>query len=267
MTVIASANQAAAWIRERISDGTYPAGEKLPTHTELAEELGVSRQTVMSAVRQLVHEGLLLTDGRRGTRVRERVMFAHDATRYADWEARDPSRDAFMTAIEEAGRSADKGFSMRIEPATPAVAARLGIEPKALVCVRSVLEFVDSQPWNRSMSYYPLDLAQSTGLTTPDDIPGGTVRHLAEQGYVECAWHDEMIGRPPDPDESRELAIPPGTGLLIWIRTAATAKPKQVINRCTIKVMPADRNAVIHRQGDASGQALIDDVRKQHDLL
>jgi GntR family transcriptional regulator len=40
-------------VRERIGDGTYPAGSQLPPMDDLAAELGVSRGTVAAVLRQL----------------------------------------------------------------------------------------------------------------------------------------------------------------------------------------------------------------------
>ncbi len=44
-----------AW---RIRDGEYPAGAKLPTETELAEEFGCGPGTVAQALRALQRDGL-----------------------------------------------------------------------------------------------------------------------------------------------------------------------------------------------------------------
>jgi DNA-binding GntR family transcriptional regulator len=43
-------------MRERISDGRYPAGSQLPPMDELAAELGVARGTVAAVLRQLAAE-------------------------------------------------------------------------------------------------------------------------------------------------------------------------------------------------------------------
>jgi DNA-binding GntR family transcriptional regulator len=40
-------------LRERIGDGTYPAGSQLPPMDDLAAELGVSRGTVAAVLRKL----------------------------------------------------------------------------------------------------------------------------------------------------------------------------------------------------------------------
>jgi DNA-binding FadR family transcriptional regulator len=40
-------------LRERISDGTYPAGSQLPPMDDIAADLGVSRGTVAAVLRKL----------------------------------------------------------------------------------------------------------------------------------------------------------------------------------------------------------------------
>jgi GntR family transcriptional regulator len=56
--------QAAAEIRRAIADGEAKPGERLPPARDLAAELGVNRNTVLRALRDLRDEGLL--DFRRG---------------------------------------------------------------------------------------------------------------------------------------------------------------------------------------------------------
>jgi len=53
-------------LREAISQGRFAEG-KLPTEVELAEQLGVSRETVRLAAEVLQHEGLLVKIRRKGT--------------------------------------------------------------------------------------------------------------------------------------------------------------------------------------------------------
>jgi DNA-binding LacI/PurR family transcriptional regulator len=56
--------------RERILDGSLPAGARLPTEMDLAEEHQISRGTVRQAMSVLVNEGLLERVRGRGTFVR-----------------------------------------------------------------------------------------------------------------------------------------------------------------------------------------------------
>ena len=48
-------------IRERIQDGTYPPGSKLPSRTEMCAEFAVSDIVVGAAMRKLRDEGLTET--------------------------------------------------------------------------------------------------------------------------------------------------------------------------------------------------------------
>jgi DNA-binding FadR family transcriptional regulator len=57
-------------IREAIVSGRIPAGELLPTETELAAQFGVTRSTVREAIRLLEQGGLLGRAGRKRLAVR-----------------------------------------------------------------------------------------------------------------------------------------------------------------------------------------------------
>ncbi|HXG09399.1 MAG TPA: GntR family transcriptional regulator [Gemmataceae bacterium] len=56
-------------LRQAIAEGRFPSG-RLPTEVELAEQLGVSRETVRLAAEVLQREGLLVKIRRRGTFIR-----------------------------------------------------------------------------------------------------------------------------------------------------------------------------------------------------
>ncbi|MBI1246669.1 GntR family transcriptional regulator [bacterium] len=63
LTLIAQVEQT---LRRAIQDGVFP-GDRLPTAVELAEQLGVSRETVRLALETLQVEGVLVKHRRRGT--------------------------------------------------------------------------------------------------------------------------------------------------------------------------------------------------------
>lgn len=54
----------AADLRQKIADGTYPPGSRLPTIRELAETYDVSEEPVRTALRTLEDEGW--TEGQQG---------------------------------------------------------------------------------------------------------------------------------------------------------------------------------------------------------
>lgn len=62
-SMVAQVEQA---LRQAIAEGSFPNG-KLPTAVELAEQLGVSRETVRLAAESLQRDGLLVRIRRRGT--------------------------------------------------------------------------------------------------------------------------------------------------------------------------------------------------------
>jgi len=67
--------QLETYLRERIVDGTLPPGSRLPTEMKLAQQHGMSRNTVRQAMSALVHEGLLERVQGRGTFVRQGATY------------------------------------------------------------------------------------------------------------------------------------------------------------------------------------------------
>lgn len=247
-------------IREWVATGRYMPGDRLPTHQEIADDIGTSRQTVVAAIRVLSQEGVLQTGGSRGTWVREKVVFTTDATAYDSVHAPRPNGgDAFVSAVQESGRTPDTRFEMRIEPATEEIAAHMGVAPDELVCVRSVGQLVDSHPWSRATSYYPMDLTRACGLDEPRDIPEGTVRRMSAHGYAETGSVDDIDARPPTADEARDLGVPSGTAMIVWTRVAAT---DERITRVTTAWLPGDRNQLRFRQGSAKAVEAIFAARR-----
>ncbi|MFI8963199.1 FadR/GntR family transcriptional regulator [Streptomyces sp. NPDC053493] len=57
-------------LRAQLAEGEWAVGDRIPTEHELAQQLGVGRNTVREAVRVLVHSGLLESRQGNGTFVR-----------------------------------------------------------------------------------------------------------------------------------------------------------------------------------------------------
>ena len=62
--------QSVDWLRTQVREGLWPIGAKIPPEAELAQELGVARNTIREAVRALVHTGVLEIRRGAGTFVR-----------------------------------------------------------------------------------------------------------------------------------------------------------------------------------------------------
>ena len=65
-------------VATRIVSGALPAGTKLPTVRALSEQLGVAPNTVARAYRELEGDGVIATQGRRGTFVSSTVLAGDD---------------------------------------------------------------------------------------------------------------------------------------------------------------------------------------------
>lgn len=65
--------QVKAYILDTIKKGYYKSGDKLPTERQLSEKLGISRNTVSAAYKELLLEGVLEASQGRGTFVREQT--------------------------------------------------------------------------------------------------------------------------------------------------------------------------------------------------
>ena len=62
--------QVRAQIAAQVADGTMPAGTRLATVRQLADDLGLAPNTVARAYKELEADGVIATHGRRGTFVR-----------------------------------------------------------------------------------------------------------------------------------------------------------------------------------------------------
>lgn len=86
------------YIMEKVKSGELPAGRKIPTERELAQTLGISRNTVSAAYRELLIEGFLEARQGRGTFVRQVSVDLEDST--ADYAG--SRRERALKIIDEA---------------------------------------------------------------------------------------------------------------------------------------------------------------------
>jgi DNA-binding transcriptional regulator YhcF (GntR family) len=73
-------DQVRSQLATMISDGRLEAGARLPTVRRLAEDLGLAVNTVARAYRELETDGVITTQGRRGTFVTARATDTEDVT-------------------------------------------------------------------------------------------------------------------------------------------------------------------------------------------
>lgn len=242
--------QVADDLRQAILRGDYKPGDRLPPDRELTERYGVSRITMRRAVGMLAAEGLIQGRTSRGTVVLDRRPLTLTASRYERDRGRHDSSaaDAYRDELAAQGRQADQRFEMRVIPASARVAERLRVPPSSMVVLRRLVRFVDDRPTSIQDSYYPDDIAAGTEIMSPDDVPRGTIRVLAELGHEEVGHVEEIAVRmPPAEEERRILQLGVSVPVLDQIRTAYTvARPV----RLTWTTWAADAIRLVYELGD-----------------
>ncbi|MFF7903721.1 GntR family transcriptional regulator [Streptomyces sp. NPDC007920] len=163
-------------IRDRIADGIWPPGHKLPNRPTLADEFGVGENTVRQAVEIVLAEGLLESfRGRgRGTFVRaprERHVLPRTLT---------PTAVPGPLGLTPAGSlvSVEAESTAKV-PAPAPIATRLGIKEGEL-CVRTDYEVLaDLRCVLTATSWEPYALTKGTPVVLPEGGP------LAGRGVTE----------------------------------------------------------------------------------
>jgi len=197
-------HQIASRLREAIADGTLPAGSRLENEVALAERLGVSRPTIRRAIQDLVDRGLLVR--RRGvgtqvvgTRVHRRLELSslHE----------DLTRAGHATAT--------KVLLHELVPASPAVAADLGIQPGIDVLHIRRLRYSDGSPLAVLDNFLPPGLSD---ITAEQLEHGGLYAILRNRGVSMRVARQTIGARGADRREAELLGLAPGDPVLTMAR-------------------------------------------------
>ncbi len=93
----------------QVSTGDLPSGTRLPTVRALATDLGLAANTVARVYRELEADGVVETQGRRGTFVRSDLLAAGGADELATTYVRSARRLGLTLA--EATRSVEQAWT------------------------------------------------------------------------------------------------------------------------------------------------------------
>jgi len=144
------ANQVDEILLERIRDGSYLPGSRMPSESELSEALGVSRATIRTALAKLAATGLILRKQGDGTYVNARAQDA--SARFGNlWD--------LVELIEGNGFTPSIRFlSIECRPATEKEIFSLALEPgDELICLRRLF-YADQQAVILADNAIPLSL-------------------------------------------------------------------------------------------------------------
>jgi GntR family transcriptional regulator len=210
-------------IRDRVTSGEWRPGEQIPTIRELGEAYGVSRITVVQALDTLAREGVLVRWQGKGVFVGEHRFE----------EPRLPLL-SFTEAILVRGQTPDsRTLSVRREPPSPALNARLSLRRDENVVLVERLRLVDSAPFGLEHAYLPEHLVP--GLVDRADPIDSLYRLLADlYGVLPTTASETYFPIVLDFDQARALEALPGSPALHLERTTSDQHGRAIAYATTV---------------------------------
>jgi GntR family transcriptional regulator len=244
--------QIADRLRDQIDSGALQPGERLPSEPDLVRQFDASRNTVRLALALLTNQGLVVTRQGLGTFVTEP---ARPFTALLSRVQEQPPVQSTSTVLPEVSQSdAEPETSRQIvekSPASATVAEKLEITAGDLVVVRRRSGTIGDVPWMMMASYFPLDIAEGTPLEQAGEIAGGSIKLLADLGFAQVGFVDEIGARMPTGPEFAFFGLSTGTPVVVVNRTAY-AKERPI--RMTRYVYRADRVRLTHEVGSIANR-------------
>lgn len=205
--------QIAEPLTELIESGSIPPGMRLEDEVSMANRLKVSRPTARRAMETLTNRGLIVR--RRGAGTQVTPMRVH----------RPMSLSSLNDDLEKSGIEPKTSvLEWRLEPATPGVAAALGISVDAEVVFLKRLRMLRDEPLAIMQNWLPTPIAPNR-----DELERyGLYACLRRRDVKITAGYQQIGARLATPDEGRLLNEPAGAALLTMQRTAYDEQHKAV---------------------------------------
>jgi GntR family transcriptional regulator len=211
--------QVAEYLKERILDGTFPAGQPLPSEQQLAEEFGLSRPTIRNAINELKTAGLVEVQRPRGTFVKS------PTARPARAEQR-----SLIRTPEGSFEDADGAGWQDVEPpshvrvnAMQGQAELLGIPPGEPMLVRLAVQNAEGVMRTHRL-IVPFSVAQDTPWADDPSLPSPSEMYAHFDAHGRMAWQEHVRARMPLPDEADTLKSVAGMPVLHITRVATLDK-------------------------------------------
>lgn len=195
-------HQVASVLRQRVLDGDYPPGFRLPPEDVLADEFQVSRATLRQAVGELVQSGMIARRQGRGT-------FVLDDPRASLGQV---FRGTIAELLSEVRRSKVRDIEIeRRVPIPSRIAAELELASASATIVRRV-RLWDGQPFAYTVNYLPDDVGER--LTKSQLRSQSLMALLESNGIVADSARQTIRATLADITTSNALGIPLGEPVL-----------------------------------------------------
>jgi len=202
--------QIADWLRDRILDGTFPAGQPLPSEEQLARQFEVSRPTVRQGISELRAMGLVEVLVGRGMFVRS-PQVRPGITRPRGIRRGPDGQYAEADGIRWAPVG-DVAPPTRVD-APLVLADLLRVPPGEPLSVRETLESAaNGQLRQVHRTYVPFSVLTATHAEHPPAVPE-LFGWFEAQGH-RLTWGEYVRTRMPLPDEATALRLAHGVPLL-----------------------------------------------------
>lgn len=216
-------DQAKAHIKQRILDGDFE-GERIPSETELANELGVSRTTIRDALSRLEIEGVIYRRQGSGTYVNQPGL--QIKTRLEEiW--------SYETVLEAHGYTpSTKILAVQTEEAGAEVAGELKIAVgDALVSVAKLF-LEDAEPVILTINKIPAALL--TRSYRREDWRAPVYEFLASYGPQRLLYYvSEIVPTVASPTVAEALQIGTDTPLLSFSEVGYNEENEPIIKTCS----------------------------------
>ncbi|HTP16902.1 MAG TPA: GntR family transcriptional regulator [Streptosporangiaceae bacterium] len=239
--------QIADRLRDQITSGALKPGQRLPSEPDLVRDFRSSRNTVRLALALLTNQGLVVTRQGLGTFVQEPVRpFTALLSRAPGVPTGHHATAALPVSGSADGEPETVRFLVEQVSASASVAAKLELQRGDPVVIRRTLQRLDGAPWLMINSYFPMDLASGTPLEQAACIEDGSIKLLADLGYAQAGFVDEIGARMPDAREYDFFRLSSGTPVIVVNRTSYSQERPIRLSRYVYR---GDRVRLAHEVG------------------
>lgn len=175
-------------IREKINNGELQSGERLPSETSLAKELGVSRNTLREALRILEEENIIIRKHGIGTFVNRKPVFQggieelFSITELIEREGKEPGTEILFTGYVEPHQDDIKELELKEDEQVFLVKrVRTAGDTPLVYCIDKVPDSILQKGYK---------LREESIFNSLEDA--GIVIHHAESQISTISYHNEI---------------------------------------------------------------------------